>query len=164
MRNFTSSKLFRLLAIICRLWLAAILLYAAVPKLQDPAAFAKAIANYRMALPIVGMNYVYLMAWFLPAMEAVIGVLLIFGFWRRGASLLTGVIMLMFIAALASALARNLNIDCGCFDPAGGEDVSAGMALLRDVGLMALVALTWFLRSRLTAGSAKCEVRGEENP
>ncbi|MBU1937725.1 DoxX family membrane protein [bacterium] len=115
MPDFTSSRLFRFLAIVCRLWLAAILLYAAVPKLQDPAAFAKAITNYHMVLPIVGMNYVYPMALFLPAMEAVIGVLLILGFWRRGASLLVATIMLVFIAALASALARNLNIDCGCF-------------------------------------------------
>jgi putative oxidoreductase len=115
MPDFTSLRLFRFLAIVCRLWLAAILLYAAVPKLQDPAAFAKAITNYHMVLPIVGMNYVYPMALFLPAMEAVIGILLILGFWRRGASLLVATIMLVFIAALASALARNLNIDCGCF-------------------------------------------------
>jgi hypothetical protein len=31
------------------------------------------------------------------------------------------------------------------------------MALLRDVGLMVLVVLTWWLRGILTAGSAKGE-------
>ena len=148
MTNVTSSKLVRLLAIICRLWLAGILLYAALPKLQDPAAFAKAIANYRMALPIVGMNYVYLMAWFLPAMEAVIGVLLIFGFWRRGASLMVGAMMLVFIVALASALARNLNIDCGCF---GLTELGAEIAhkvglkrLLEDVAYLLMASVIFW--------------------
>lgn len=148
MPDITSSRLFRLLAIVCRLWLAAILLYAAVPKIQDPAAFAKAIMNYRMVLPIVGMNYVYLMALFLPAMEAVIGVLLILGFWRRGASLLTAAIMLVFIAALASAIARNLNIDCGCF---GLTEIGAEIAhkvglrrLLEDVAYLMMAGVVFW--------------------
>jgi hypothetical protein len=81
----------------------------------------------------------------------------------RPALVAIGGMTLMFMAALVSVLLRGLDIDCGCFDPAGGEDVSAGVALLRDVGLMILVALTWFMRSRLMAGSAKCEARGEKN-
>ena len=148
MSGFTSSRLFRFMAIVCRLWLAAILLYAAVPKLYDPAAFAKAITNYRMALPIVGMDYVYLMALLLPAMEAVIGVLLILGFWRRGASLLTAAIMLVFIAALASALARHLNIDCGCF---GLTELGAEIAhkvglnrLLEDVAYLLMASVVFW--------------------
>jgi len=45
-------------------------------------------------------------------------------------------------------LLRGLAIDCGCFDPGGGQDVTAGVALLRDIGLMALVVLVWWLRAR----------------
>lgn len=38
---------------------------------------------------MVGMNYIYPMALFLPALEMVLGVRLVAGIWRRGASLLT---------------------------------------------------------------------------
>ena len=69
---------------------------------------------------------------------------------------------LLFMIALVSVLLRGLDIDCGCFDPAGGQDVSAGVALLRDVGLMTLVVLTWWLRSRLGSRGARRVARGEE--
>jgi len=46
-----------------------------------------------------------------------------------------------------SVLLRGLDIDCGCFDPGGGQDVSAAVALLRDIGLMVLVVLVWWLRA-----------------
>jgi hypothetical protein len=55
---------------------------------------------------------------------------------------------LVFMAALVSVLLRGLAIDCGCFDPGGGQDVTAGVGLLRDIGLMALVVLVWWLRVR----------------
>jgi hypothetical protein len=56
--------------------------------------------------------------------------------------------------ALLSVLLRGLDIDCGCFDPGGGQDVSASVALLRDVGLMVLVVMVWWLRSCLTVRDA----------
>jgi hypothetical protein len=135
-----------------------VFVYAGAVKIQDVVAFAGHVAAYQI-LPYA-MNY--LVAATLPYIEFLAGVLLLLNVRVRPALVAIGGMTLVFMAALVSVLLRGLDIDCGCFDPAGGEDVSAGVALLRDVGLMALVALTWFMRSRLTRRSAKCETRGEE--
>jgi len=129
----TSRKILRILAFLCRIGLAVVFLFAAWPKLLDPASFAKAIWNYRIALPLVGMNYVNAMALFLPALELVLAVVLIVGIWRRGASLLTIAFMLLFIIAISSAVARGLNIDCGCFGTS-----KVGVAIAHKVGLQRL--------------------------
>ena len=58
---------------------------------------------------------------------------------------------------LTSALLRGLEIDCGCFDPSGTTGTSAGAALLRDLGLMVLIVITWVLEEagiRRRAGAA----------
>ena len=145
---------------LCRLILALVFIYAGAVKIQDVVAFAGHVAAYQI-LPYA-MNY--LVAATLPYVEFLAGVLLLLNVRVRPALVAIGGMTLVFMVALVSVLLRGLDIDCGCFDPAGGEDVSAGIALLRDVGLMVLVGLTWALRSRLTTRSAKCEVRGEENP
>ena len=138
---------------LCRLILALVFVYAGAVKIQDVVAFAGHVAAYQI-LPYA-MNY--LVAATLPYVEFLAGVLLLLNVRVRPALVAIGGMTLVFMVALVSVLLRGLDIDCGCFDPAGGEDVSAGIALLRDVGLMVMVGLTWALRSRLTAGSAKCE-------
>ncbi|MDN5750752.1 MAG: DoxX family protein, partial [Pseudonocardia sp.] len=49
-----------------------------------------------------------------------------------------------FVVGIASAWARGLRIDCGCFGTGGelgaGEDPAYGWDLLRDAGLLALSA------------------------
>ena len=141
-----------------RLILALVFVYSGAVKIQDIVAFAGHVAAYQL-LPYA-VNY--LVAATLPYVEFLAGVLLLLNVRVRPALVAIGGMTLLFMAALISVLLRGLDIDCGCFDPAGGQDVSAGTALLRDVGLMALVALTWWMRGRLTAGSAKGEARGEK--
>ena len=133
-----------------RLSLALVFVYAGAVKIQDIVAFAGHVAAYQI-LPYA-MNY--LVAATLPYVEFLAGVLLLLNVRVRPALVAIGSMTLLFMIALVSVLLRGLDIDCGCFDPAGGQDVSAGMALLRDVGLMTLVVLTWWLRSRLGSRGA----------
>jgi hypothetical protein len=51
---------------------------------------------------------------------------------------------LVFMAALVSVIVRGLDIDCGCFRPGGEGHTTAQVALLRDVGFMALAVVTFF--------------------
>jgi hypothetical protein len=48
--------------------------------------------------------------------------------------------MVMFIAALAIALAQGLDMSCGCFASQGaqGEDPISAMTVLRDLGWLML--------------------------
>jgi uncharacterized membrane protein YphA (DoxX/SURF4 family) len=73
--------------------------------------------------------------------------LLIVGFGVRWAAFAAGVFMVVFIAAVSSAWARGLAIDCGCFG--GGGQVAPGQTkylqeILRDVGLLVLAGWLWF--------------------
>ena len=139
-----------------RLTLALTFVYAGAVKMQDVVTFAGHIAAYQI-LPYA-MNY--LVAATLPYVEFLAGLLLLLNMRVRSALVAVGGMNLVFMIALLSVLLRGLNIDCGCFDPGGGQDVSASVALLRDVGLMILVVLVWWLRTR----GAWRVARGEEEP
>lgn len=100
---------------VCRIAIAAVFLLAAIPKLLDPLDFAKAIANYRVTLPAIGQDYIYPVAIVLPALEAIVAIGLLSSKWKRTASVIAGALLLMFIVLISQAVARGLNIDCGCF-------------------------------------------------
>ncbi len=136
---------------LARLTLALVFVYAGAVKMQDVVVFAGHVAAYQI-LPYA-LNY--LVAATLPYIEFLAGVLLLLNLRVRPALVVVGAMTACFMAALVSVLARGLEIDCGCFDPGGGQEVTAGVALLRDIGLMALAVTTWWLRNRTTAGSAR---------
>lgn len=119
-----------------RVSLGAIFLYAGLVKALEVTAFAGQIASYRL-LPVAGNVGV---AVTLPYVELLAGALLIGGRKVRPAALLVGLLNLLFIGALASAWARGLTIDCGCFRP-GGAATSIPLALLRDLVFLALAII-----------------------
>jgi uncharacterized membrane protein YphA (DoxX/SURF4 family) len=150
-RAFTWSGM---LVLACRLVVGGTFIYASLDKLAHPEAFAQAIHNYRM----VPYSLLHIMAHLLPVLEIVVGVLLVVGFWQRGAALLTAGMNLVFIAAIATALVRGLDISCGCFHTDGGHGVGLSL-LVRDVFLLAMClppllarqpgwGLTFFLNRR----------------
>jgi putative oxidoreductase len=131
----------------CRLLVAGIFLLAAVPKLLDPRSFAKAIVNYHVILPLIGQAYVYPAAIFVPALEAVGGLALLFNRWKRAGSFLCGALLIFFIVLITQAVIRGLNIDCGCFGT-GAVSRTLGRKvglekLLENILWLAMCALVW---------------------
>ena len=92
--------------------------------------------------------------WGLPFLELALAVLLLTGIANRIAGAASAGLLVVFMLGIASAWARGLQIDCGCFS-AGGPDASAGTTrylgeLLRDAGLLLVCAyLVWRPQSRL---------------
>ena len=127
-----------------RLTLGGVLLVAGGLKVFKPTESANAVAAYKL-LPT---DLAHLMGYALPWLEVAIGLLLIFGFMVRPAAVLSGLIMVVFIGAIASVWARGMLIDCGCFG--GGGEIDPSLAsevrmnyfieIMRDLGL-ALAAL-----------------------
>jgi uncharacterized membrane protein YphA (DoxX/SURF4 family) len=128
----------------CRLALGGMFLYAGAVKADNVVAFARDVANYQL-LPYA---WNYLVAATLPYVEAVAGLLLVFNRKVRPAALLLAILTFVFMLALASVVARGMEIDCGCFNPGQGH-TSAVVALLRDVGILLLALLTLRLRNRM---------------
>jgi uncharacterized membrane protein YphA (DoxX/SURF4 family) len=119
------------------------MLVAGALKVTDPVSATQAVRAYEL-LPSALDSPVGLI---LPFLEIAIGLLLIVGFGVRPAALAAGVFMVVFIAAVSSAWARGLAIDCGCFG--GGGQVAPGQTkylqeILRDVGLLVLACWLWF--------------------
>ena len=111
-----------------RLILGITFIWASIDKIANPGGFALSIYNYRM-LPHETIN---LMAIVMPWLELVTGILIIIGVFMRGSAFWIGLMLLVFIVALSSALARGLDIDCGCFSVDGGHGVDTGL-LIRDI-------------------------------
>lgn len=116
-----------------RMTLGAVFVYAALPKIADPLTFAGTVASYGI-LPYFAS---YLTAALLPFLELVCGLLLVSGYRARAGALVIAGLNLVFMAALASAIVRGLEIDCGCFQP-GGTKTSPWLALARDALFLAM--------------------------
>ena len=123
-----------ILGLLARLYLGGLFVYAAWHKLLHPATFALDVATYQI-LPLALIN---LAALILPWVEVVAGAMLVTGFRTRAAALLIAGMMVVFMAALASALGRGLDMSCGCFAAQGSADPISGWTMLRDASWLAL--------------------------
>lgn len=128
----------RLLFHLSRLALGLLFLYAGGTKVVDLDGFAGTIASYQL-LPYA---WNYLVAAILPFIELLAGTLLLFNAQVRPASLVLGLLNLIFIVALVSLIWRGLEIDCGCFG-SSGQATTPQEALVRDLVLMVLIFLTY---------------------
>jgi uncharacterized membrane protein YphA (DoxX/SURF4 family) len=148
---------------LARFGLAVVWIWAARAKIFDPDGAVRSVRAYRL-LPEA---LVHTVGYGLPFLELGIAVLLIAGVATRLAAATSSVLLLVFMAGIASAWARGLRIDCGCFS-AGGPNAAVGASqylgeLLRDAGLLLVsLWLVWRPWSRLALGSDSAS-RSEES-
>ena len=121
----------------CRLFTGAVFVFAAATKLPDLRAFAETIANYRVfPAAVVGP-----MAAMAVGIEMITGLALIAGLFIRPAAMLASCMLVLFVAFLAQALLRGIDLRCGCF---GGDEIATWGTVVRDLALLVpamLVAL-----------------------
>jgi uncharacterized membrane protein YphA (DoxX/SURF4 family) len=111
LRAFLDGSRGRALVVVLRWVVAAVFLAAALPKISDPTSFATDIDNYRMVPDaLIGPIAVAL-----PLLEALVGVALITGVHARGAALVASGLLVAFAAGMVQAIARGIDLDCGCF-------------------------------------------------
>ena len=119
-----------------RVVLAGILFWSGAAKLfEGSEAMNRAIVAYRLGLPL---DLVHVIAWGLPILELVLGLLLLVGLLTRWAALGTALIMTAFIIGISSVWIRGYSIDCGCFGGGGdtspeGRDLRYATEILRDL-------------------------------
>lgn len=137
-----STRVFSVVMLLTRLGLGGVLIYAGVVKVPETKAFTNAIANFEI-LPHLGNQIV---AYTLPWAEIIIGLLLICGLWLRVSAAMTVLMFLGFGGAVIFALARGLDIECGCF---GTDDYAkVGFSVLAIEASMIAAGVLVFLFPR----------------
>ncbi len=135
--------------LLLRLILGGIFLLAAWNKLRAPQIYAEAIGGFKLLHESVLLPAAVLFIW----LEMMSGVSVLVGLWTRAGALLMSALLLIFFLAIAAAIARGLDIQCGCF----GALASGGVgwpALLR-----ALVLLVMAARLTISGGGRWCLAR-----
>jgi cobalt-zinc-cadmium efflux system protein len=140
--------------------LGAVFIYASLDKIARPLDFARIIYRYQLAGPSAALGVVpaNTLAVVLPWLEAVIGVLLVTGLWRREAAAITGGLLVVFLVAVGYVLWQGIDVGhCGCFT-VGGEGRSAGWTLIAgDLGLLAVALYVALVPPRTAASVAAAE-------
>ncbi|MBC8370340.1 MAG: DoxX family membrane protein [Planctomycetes bacterium] len=111
------------LPLLIRLGVAAILASYAFEKLQDPVAFLKAIREYQL-IPSEWFSLLNFSVSAIPITELLAAVCLAIGFWKRGAALITSLLLIVFSSAIlirsfemmaeTGEAFTQLQFDCGC--------------------------------------------------
>ena len=112
--------------------LGLLFIYASLDKIWNPGLFAKSISNYRI-LPI---SLLHISAIILPWLELICGLALIVNRYQRAAYVIVGSMLIVFILAIASAMARGLDIYCGCFSMDSTESNVGLLKIIQNTGLL----------------------------
>ena len=129
-------QLLPLLTLVLRVFIGGYFLFAAVPKIVEPLAFATSISHYEMMPNFIINGFALVIPW----LELLVGAALVVGFRIRTNAVITGALTLMFTVGVAWAVANGLKIDCGCFGADGGEEVS-WIKVAKNMGLIAACAI-----------------------
>jgi uncharacterized membrane protein YphA (DoxX/SURF4 family) len=117
----------------CQIAIGLALLVSGLAKIGDAATFARQIHYYRM----VPFGLENLLAITLPWIELVTA-LAILSRARPRAGAVVGVgLMTLFVVVVGVAVARNLDIECGCFGTSDATRVGSAK-LLENLGLLAM--------------------------
>ena len=139
-----------LVGLVLRLVLGGVVLVAGLLKVGHLETSARAVRAYRL-LPFDMAGAV---GYGLPVLEIAVGVMLVLGLFTRVNAVVAGLLMVAFIIGIASAWARGLSIDCGCFGNGGtiaAAQTQYPQEIARDVGLL-LCAVWLALRPHTAYG------------
>lgn len=138
-----------------RLLVAGVWVWAAIPKLKDPAGSAAAVRAFQLFPEWL----VRTIGYGLPFVGAGLALLLAAGLALRLAAAVSAVIIATFAVGVATAAARGLDILCGFLDLGGtlpfGQTAPYLSEIVRDDALLlALAFLFWAGSSRIAADNA----------
>ena len=105
-----SNKYRFMIVYISRFILGYIFIYFSYDKILDPELFSSIISNYS----IIPFGLENLGALILPFIELMVGIFLILGIFIDMASIVSMLLLLLFIFMIGQAYLRGKSIDCGC--------------------------------------------------
>ncbi|MFZ7124727.1 MAG: MauE/DoxX family redox-associated membrane protein [Desulfobacterales bacterium] len=125
--NWNLRDLLAVPALVARVYIGGLFIYASLSKINYSAEFAEIIASYQM-VPDWAVNFT---AVTLPWAELICGILLIIGLRSKSAAVIIAGMLSVFSLAIAINLVRGTPIGCGCFSSL--EAPMTWMTFLRDL-------------------------------
>lgn len=126
--------------------IGGIFIAAGVLKVRDPLRFASDVGNYALISWPLGVR----VAFYLPWLEIICGLALIFQRFFEGAIVMTFAMTALFIGVTICARAHGIDVSCGCFGTVSSNLTLTWHLVLNGCILGALIAL-WLLRKRPVA-------------
>ena len=124
-----------------KLFLGIVFIISSATKIPNPEKFAEAIAAYR----IVPEIFLPAMSFVIPWIQLLCGALLVCDIYVKSSSLILSGLLTVYTLAIVSAVARGLDIDCGCFDLLIEMGEKVGIeAILRDIFFLLLSLILFF--------------------
>ena len=134
LEKLIDSKYGPMLALVLRVMLGSLFIYASLDKIWDPGLFAKTISNYR----ILPLPLLHISAIILPWLEFICGLALIFNRYARAANILIMILLAVFIMAILASMYRGLDFNCGCYN-LDAEEANMGVPkVFENIGMLFL--------------------------
>ena len=128
------------ISLVARVFLGSVFLYASWDKILHPYIFSANIAAYEI-LPNLTLRIASItIAW----LEIMCGTFLVLGVWTRASAVLVGVLLFTFSTAMVSAMARGLDISCGCFEAGASGDNVGWPRVMEDI--LMLGGALWIIK------------------
>ena len=128
----------RALALVFRIYIGALFIYASMNKISYTAEFAETIASYEL-MPYWTINFI---AVTLPWIEIIAGLLFIAGFRIRSAALVISGLLVLFTGAITINWIRGVEIGCGCFHSL--EEKINLLTILRDLVWLGMAIFVFY--------------------
>jgi putative oxidoreductase len=126
----------------CKISIGVLFILSSVTKIPDTARFADSIANYKILPQVLLMP----MAVIVPWIQMIAGILIILDIYAKSSAFILSGLLVTYIIAIASAWARGIDIECGCFDlltKFGLEERVGLEAIIRDLVFLAFPGIVF---------------------
>ena len=135
-----NAKIPKALEILSMIVLSMVFFFSGLTKFLDPVRFVLETYYYRI-LPVPALHILCVI---LIMLELLVVFTLWIPKWRAASAFLIAGMMLMFIVFIASAMARGLDISCGCF---GAHSQQVGWSKIGENTVLLLCSLAVFARN-----------------
>jgi len=130
---------------ICRWVIGILFIWTGVTKLVYPDVFYANIMSYGF----FGQNTANVIALVLPSLEIVLALSLCMGICRRGALIMSTVLLVSFTLLHTVVVSRGLEVSCGCFG-GGANELISGWSIARN-GVFTVIAIAgWMTVARIS--------------
>jgi uncharacterized membrane protein YphA (DoxX/SURF4 family) len=129
--EMNKKQIINYLIALTRIYLALVFIISGLDKINNLEAFAVSIENYKL----FPTQFINIFAITIPWIELIAGGLLLLGLYIKENSIIVTSLLLIFTIAVISAVARNLDIDCGCQGTFDGQKVGY-LKIIENVSLM----------------------------